>query len=101
MTHVTSPINDLADYCEYLPDGSRQPCYGQASFVLVRPRALWVEYRDKRGWRVAVEGPPAAVLTTTDVEQRFGRLAGAPAGPGWQLMGVSLNDRGLTPDPDT
>jgi len=28
---------ELADYCEYLPDGSYQPCYAPAGLVLVRP----------------------------------------------------------------
>lgn len=28
---------DLPDYCEYLPAGSRQPCYAPAPLVLVRP----------------------------------------------------------------
>ncbi len=27
---------ELADYCEWLPDGSRQPCYAPATLVLVR-----------------------------------------------------------------
>jgi len=34
---MTEAHRELADYCEYLPDGSRQPCYAQASLVLVRP----------------------------------------------------------------
>jgi hypothetical protein len=28
---------ELADYCEFLPEGSRRPCYAPATFVLVRP----------------------------------------------------------------
>ena len=31
------PQRTLADFCEYLPDGSRQPCYAPAAIVLVRP----------------------------------------------------------------
>ena len=27
----------LADFCEWLPDGSGQPCYAPAALVLVRP----------------------------------------------------------------
>ena len=34
---MIEPARDLADYCEYLPDGSRQPWYAQATLVLVRP----------------------------------------------------------------
>jgi hypothetical protein len=32
-----SECPDLADYCEYLPDGSRQPCFAPAGLVPVRP----------------------------------------------------------------
>lgn len=34
---MTEVQRELADYCEYLPDGSRQPCYAPAALVLVRP----------------------------------------------------------------
>ena len=34
---ATTPRPELADYCEYLPDGSRRPCYAPAALVLVRP----------------------------------------------------------------
>ena len=34
---MTEPAHQLADFCEYLPDGSRQPCYAWAGFVVVRP----------------------------------------------------------------
>ena len=34
---MTEAQRSLADYCQYLPDGSHQPCYGLASPVLVRP----------------------------------------------------------------
>ena len=34
---MTEAQRSLADYCLYLPDGSRQPCYAPAGFVLVRP----------------------------------------------------------------
>jgi hypothetical protein len=30
-------VPDFADYWQYLPDGSRQPCYAPAFLVLVRP----------------------------------------------------------------
>jgi hypothetical protein len=33
---VTEAQRELADYCEYLPDGSRRPCYAAATLVLVR-----------------------------------------------------------------
>jgi hypothetical protein len=34
---TTEPSRELADFCEYLPDGSRRPCYAPAALVLVRP----------------------------------------------------------------
>ncbi len=34
---MTAPRPSLPDYCLYVPDGSRQPCYAPASLVLVRP----------------------------------------------------------------
>lgn len=33
---MTAPKRDLADYCEWLPEGTRRPCYAPASLVLVR-----------------------------------------------------------------
>ncbi len=33
----TDAQRSLTDYCEYLPDGSRRPCYAPAALVLVRP----------------------------------------------------------------
>ena len=35
--NLDTDARELADYCEWLPDGSRQPCYAPASLVLVRP----------------------------------------------------------------
>jgi len=34
---MIEPSRELADYCLWLPDGSRQPCYAPAGFVLVGP----------------------------------------------------------------
>jgi hypothetical protein len=34
---MTQSQRDLPDYCEYLPEDTRRPCYAQASFVLARP----------------------------------------------------------------
>ncbi len=34
---MTEAHRELADYCEYVPDGSRRPCYAPATLVLVRP----------------------------------------------------------------
>jgi hypothetical protein len=32
---MTEHRRELAGYCEWLPEGSRQPCYAPAGFVLV------------------------------------------------------------------
>jgi hypothetical protein len=34
---MTLPNCHLAAYCEWLPNGSRRPCYAAAGLVLVRP----------------------------------------------------------------
>jgi hypothetical protein len=34
---MSEPRLDLAYYCERWPEGTAHPCYGRASFVLVRP----------------------------------------------------------------
>jgi hypothetical protein len=34
---MTEAQHDLADYGEYLSDGSRRPCYAPAGLVVVRP----------------------------------------------------------------
>ena len=56
---MTEPQRELADFCEYLPDDSRQPCYAPAGFVLVRPggqtlRFSCAEHRD--AWAVRIQG---------------------------------------------
>jgi hypothetical protein len=34
----------LADWCEFLPEGSRRPCYAPAALVLVRPSGETVRF---------------------------------------------------------
>ena len=34
---MTNPQSDLADFCQWWPEGTRRPCYASASLVLVRP----------------------------------------------------------------
>jgi hypothetical protein len=41
---MTEAQRTLADNCEYLPDGSRQPCYAPAGLVLVRPTGLTLRF---------------------------------------------------------
>jgi hypothetical protein len=50
---------ELADFCEWLPDGSLQPCYAPAGLVLVRPngdtiRFSCVEHRE--AWATRIRG---------------------------------------------
>jgi hypothetical protein len=50
---------DLADYCLFLPDGSRQPCYAPAELVIVRPGGdtlalSCAEHRDT--WASRIQG---------------------------------------------
>jgi hypothetical protein len=56
----TDPQPTFADFYEWLPDGSREPCYGPAGFVLVRPdgenlRFSCVKHRE--GWATRTRGP--------------------------------------------
>jgi hypothetical protein len=49
----------LADFCEYLPDGSRQPCYAPAPLVLVRPSGDTVRFscgEHREAWATRIRG---------------------------------------------
>ncbi len=51
--------SELADYCEYLPDGSRQPCYAPAGFVLVRPSGDTLRFSCREhlaAWATRIQG---------------------------------------------
>ena len=50
----TPAQRELADYCEWLPDGERRPCYAGAAFVLIRPGGDRVLERDR--WEAAGGG---------------------------------------------
>ncbi len=50
---------DLADYCEYLPDGSRRPCYAPATLVLVRPGGQTIRFscaEHREAWATRIQG---------------------------------------------
>jgi len=78
----TSTSITLADFCEWLPDGSRQPCYGPATFVLVRLsgdtlRFTCRAHRDVWASRV---GGPYLVLTRDEWEARGAGYRGPALG---------------------
>ena len=50
---------ELPDYCQYLPDGNRRPCYGLASLVLVRPSGETLSYTCREhlpAWASRIQG---------------------------------------------
>jgi hypothetical protein len=55
----TTLQSGLADYCLYLLDGSRQPCYAQASLVLVRPSGETLGFtcaEHREAWASRIQG---------------------------------------------
>ena len=87
MPHDTTDLSterqpSLADFCEWLPNGSRRPCYALASLVLVRPngedlRFSCVEHRD--AWASRIRGP-YLVLERDEWEARGAGYRGAMLG---------------------
>ena len=56
---MTEAQRTLADYCQYLPDGSRQPCYAPASLVLVRPGGATLRFTCREhlpAWATRIHG---------------------------------------------
>lgn len=41
---MTQPQNQLADFCQWWPEGQRRPCYAPAGLVLVRPSGQTVGF---------------------------------------------------------
>jgi hypothetical protein len=73
---------DLAGYCEYLPDGSRQPCYAQASLVLVRPSGETLRFTCREhlpAWATRIQGR-YLVLERDEWEARGAGYRGAGLG---------------------
>jgi hypothetical protein len=73
---------DLADYCLFLPDGSRQPCYAPAELVIVRPGGdtlafSCAEHRDT--WASRIQGRYDA-LARGEWEARGAGYRGAELG---------------------
>jgi hypothetical protein len=69
---MTQPQRDLADYCEYLKDNTRRPCYAPASLVLVRPSGETLRFtcgEHLPAWAARVRGP-YSVLDRAEWEPR-------------------------------
>ena len=69
---MTASQRDLADYCELWPEGTRRPCYAQASFVLVRPSGETLRFSCAEhlpAWAARVRGQ-YAVLERDEWEAR-------------------------------
>jgi hypothetical protein len=53
------PERELADFCEWWPEGTDRPCYAPASFVLVRPSGETLRFSCAEhlpGWAARVRG---------------------------------------------
>jgi len=56
----TDPQRTLADFCEWLPDGSHRPCYAPAALVLVRPSGERLRFTcadHLPAWAARIQGP--------------------------------------------
>lgn len=56
---TTETHRDLADYCEFLPDRSRRPCYAPATLVLVRPGGQTLRFscaEHREAWATRIQG---------------------------------------------
>jgi len=73
---------ELADFCERLPDGSRQPCYAPAGLVLVRPSGQTLRFTCAEhvpAWESRIQGR-YLVLDRDKWEARGGGYQGAALG---------------------
>jgi hypothetical protein len=79
---MADPQRTLADYCLWLPDGSRQPWYGAATLVLVRPggQTLRFSCADHREAWAARIGGRYDVLDRDEWEARGSGYRGAELG---------------------
>jgi hypothetical protein len=58
-TPSTEAQRSLADFCEYLPDGSRRPCYAPASLLFVRPGGQTLRFscaEHREAWATRIQG---------------------------------------------
>jgi len=79
---MTTPQRELADFCEWLADGTRRPCYAQASFVLVRPGGQTLRFtcaEHAPAWASRVQGR-YLVLERDEWEARGGGYRGRMLG---------------------
>jgi len=79
----------LADFCRYLPNGSRQPCYAPAGLVLVRPSGETLRFtcaEHAPAWARRIQGR-YLVLERDEWEARGGGCRGAaPERVSWCLV---------------
>ena len=76
------PQRTLADYCEWLPEGTRRPCYAPASLVLVRPSGDTLRFTCAEhlpAWATHVRGQ-YTVLERDEWEARGGGYRGRTLG---------------------
>jgi len=78
----TQRPRQLADHCEWWPLGERHPCYGPATFVLMRPtgetlRFVCRAHRD--AWASRIRGP-YPVLERAEWEAHGAGYRGAELG---------------------
>jgi hypothetical protein len=69
---MIEPQRQLAYYCQWLPDGSRQPCYAPAAFVLVRPSGETLTFSceaHREAWAAQIRGK-YEVLERTEWERQ-------------------------------
>ena len=79
---MTPPHRELPDYCEYLPDSNRQPCYAPASLVLVRPGGQTLRFscaEHREAWASRIQGR-YDVLERTEWEARGAGYRGTELG---------------------
>jgi hypothetical protein len=86
---------EAADYCLWLPDGSRQPCYAPASLVLVRPSGdtlgfSCAEHRD--AWATRIQGR-YDVLTRGGAGRKRRHCGGVSPGGGGRTNPTPLAQR--------
>ncbi len=78
----TGPQRSLADYCLFLPTGSRQVCYAQAELVVMRPGGDTLAFScraHETAWADTIRGK-YVVLERDEWEARGARYRGATLG---------------------
>jgi len=77
-----APVPDLADFCQWWPEGKRRPCYAPAGLVLVRPSGHTLRLTcaaHSPAWASQIQGPDR-VLERDEWESRGAGYRGAELG---------------------